>query len=656
MIRRELYCEGKSKRFWFIELEGKTYTVSYGLVGGAGQTRSKEFKTEDQAYKAYEKQVAEKISQGYFEIPKITSEPLPSAPAATELADSQNLIDPDISGVESEITAEELMLEATAEASGVTLEPSLSQLPVSLESTTSPAATVEVTPSPVLGWEDEEILPITFTLDPRLLTPIEVPVLSPLPIAFPSYTPPSSPLPDPEPVVPVSDPVRPKWWLNAVQELETKGPIPLPDWLTQEPPPPLTIENYDLSSDELQVLLRALTLLQKEYCPLLIQEIKTRLDPAQLHQLDLFADWILRHWTTEPTRDTWVFLALELWGGERVALQLNSRIQAWSDQYFHDAAAAGLHCLYAIGSPLALLQIIQIQHYSPYSLLGIQAQEYLEQVAHSWGTTRLRVEDQLMFDLGGSVTSSQHLDWILPIPKQRLERAMLFGQRWTESDFRAYLLASPFLAPLAEQLVWAAYDATGQPICSFAPAGGEYLDPHGTVIPTGIFGSVQVLHPVLLVPSQIQEWQAYFQQQGLSAPFPQLDRQVFRPRLSEQQKTAITDFQSSVSFYLAFLPLLKPRGWTWLWGTQSLAKTTKQCFKPYPNHQVTAVLELVEGYTGKVQLLKHCFFVKGLHPEVEIHYTQALPLAQVDPVVFSETLWDIHLLLQKGAVPEKSNS
>jgi predicted DNA-binding WGR domain protein len=67
--RREYqFVEGKSAKFWAIELDGKRYTVQFGRLGTAGQTQTKDFKTADEALKAYAKLVREKVGKGYVRV------------------------------------------------------------------------------------------------------------------------------------------------------------------------------------------------------------------------------------------------------------------------------------------------------------------------------------------------------------------------------------------------------------------------------------------------------------------------------------------------------------------------------------------------------------------------------------------------------------
>lgn len=68
MSRREFqFSEGSSNKFWAIELDDKKHTVHFGRIGTAGQTQAKEFGSDAEAKKSYEKLIAEKVKKGYVE-------------------------------------------------------------------------------------------------------------------------------------------------------------------------------------------------------------------------------------------------------------------------------------------------------------------------------------------------------------------------------------------------------------------------------------------------------------------------------------------------------------------------------------------------------------------------------------------------------------
>src|SRR5690349_10712382 len=69
MSRREFqFVEGSSNKFWAISLNGNRFVVQWGRTGTSGQEQTKEFTTDAEAKKQYDKLVAEKLKKGYVEV------------------------------------------------------------------------------------------------------------------------------------------------------------------------------------------------------------------------------------------------------------------------------------------------------------------------------------------------------------------------------------------------------------------------------------------------------------------------------------------------------------------------------------------------------------------------------------------------------------
>ena len=66
-MRTFVFSDAKSNKFWHIDLQGDRFTVHFGKVGTKGQTQTKTFSAEEQARKAHDKLVAEKLAKGYVE-------------------------------------------------------------------------------------------------------------------------------------------------------------------------------------------------------------------------------------------------------------------------------------------------------------------------------------------------------------------------------------------------------------------------------------------------------------------------------------------------------------------------------------------------------------------------------------------------------------
>jgi uncharacterized protein (TIGR02996 family) len=85
-MRKFIFTEGKSNKFWNIDLQGRRCTVQFGKVGTAGQTQRKEFPSEPAARKAHDKLIAEKLAKGYQETTAAAPAPAASAPPPGQAA------------------------------------------------------------------------------------------------------------------------------------------------------------------------------------------------------------------------------------------------------------------------------------------------------------------------------------------------------------------------------------------------------------------------------------------------------------------------------------------------------------------------------------------------------------------------------------------
>ncbi|HMV45903.1 MAG TPA: WGR domain-containing protein, partial [Leptospiraceae bacterium] len=74
-IKRLEFSDGKSNKFWEITLDGVKHTVIFGKINTPGQTQLKEFDSEPEALKAYEKLLQEKLKKGYAEVSSKETEP-----------------------------------------------------------------------------------------------------------------------------------------------------------------------------------------------------------------------------------------------------------------------------------------------------------------------------------------------------------------------------------------------------------------------------------------------------------------------------------------------------------------------------------------------------------------------------------------------------
>jgi uncharacterized protein (TIGR02996 family) len=89
-MRSFVYTDAGSNKFWNIERKGKSFTVTWGKVGTAGQSQTKTFADESKAIKEHDKLIAEKLRKGYAET---TAGAAPARPESLRAALEQALLD-----------------------------------------------------------------------------------------------------------------------------------------------------------------------------------------------------------------------------------------------------------------------------------------------------------------------------------------------------------------------------------------------------------------------------------------------------------------------------------------------------------------------------------------------------------------------------------
>lgn len=89
-MRRFEFQDGKSHKFWEIEIEGDAFTVRYGKFGTDGQVQTKTFASEDKAQAEAEKVIKSKTKKGYVEM-AVDAKAQAQSKAKTASAGSRNL-------------------------------------------------------------------------------------------------------------------------------------------------------------------------------------------------------------------------------------------------------------------------------------------------------------------------------------------------------------------------------------------------------------------------------------------------------------------------------------------------------------------------------------------------------------------------------------
>ncbi|WP_447889054.1 DUF4132 domain-containing protein [Serratia fonticola] len=225
---------------------------------------------------------------------------------------------------------------------------------------------------------------------------------------------------------------------------------------------------------------------------------------------DLFSAW---QFAAAPSKESWAFLVLGLFGTDDTARKLTPLIRAWPGEAQHQRAFNGLEVLSLIGSDVALMMLNGIAQRVKFRALQDRAREKIAAMAEARELTIEELGDRIAPDLGLDENGSLRLDFgdrqftvsfdetlkpfvrdmdgtrlkDLPKPKKtdnqelaneavnifkllkkdartvaaqqvvRLEIAMCQRRRWLPELFELFLVRHPLLRHLVQRLVWAVY-------------------------------------------------------------------------------------------------------------------------------------------------------------------------------------------------------
>ncbi len=484
----------------------------------------------------------------------------------------------------------------------------------------------------------------------------------------------------------------------------------LPDWLAIGSLPALLIDGRRLNEAHVTQVLQTLQKSTLNAPSPLLKELRAHADPFSL---EAFAWRLFERWQEHgcPSKDKWCLGAIGLLGGDASVLKLTPLLRAWPGESQHARAVFGLECLRAVGSDTALMQLNGIAQKLKFKGLKEKARLFMQQIAEEQGLTPAQLADRIVpdcgldehgartFDFGprqfqfvfgsdlkpmlrddsgklradlpkpgarddATLANQSVADWKLlkqqlreavktQIP--RLEQAMVVGRRWTVAEFEMLLARHPLMTHLVRNLLWGGYDSGGQLAGTFRlTAELDYADANDSVCTLANYSSVGIVHPADLSGKDRQRWAEIFGDYEIVPPFEQLSRRVYTLEPGQEQQHSLDQFDHCELNPLTMLGILERLDW--MRGQPQDGGVFYQHFKPFPQANITAVLEyepgIPVGYPDgwEQQSINGCFVLPGIltggwHWNLR---QQALRLADVGPVVISEVLRDLHVLAAKA--------
>jgi hypothetical protein len=240
------------------------------------------------------------------------------------------------------------------------------------------------------------------------------------------------------------------------------------------------------------------------------------------------------------------------------------------------------------------------------------------------------------------------------LQKARLEAAMVSGRIWKPAEWRQAFAENPLMDNLARRLVWRVGETTAMPsgIAGWQDAEGE----PAAVLPDA---EVRLMHPVAAESVELVAWRRCIVADRVVQPFKQVFRETYVVTPAEREtRTYSNRFAAHVVNHRRVYALLKVRGWS---GMYMLGEHEEPAHKDYPNQMVCALFD----HSGEMDIgnvdgsdwfvLDRVWFVRLSRHGRQLRGGQTLPLWDVHPVVFSEAMRDVDLLVATAGMGTDPN-
>ncbi|MEV2270784.1 DUF4132 domain-containing protein [Nonomuraea africana] len=300
---------------------------------------------------------------------------------------------------------------------------------------------------------------------------------------------------------------------------------------------------------------------------------------------------------------------------------------------------------------------------------GLSPEQLLERTVPAFGLDcdGTRTEDGLRLDLSGAITyngrktipktvnrdllaelkaTAKELKKAIPAERFRVERALATERIWRWSEVCEFYLDHPVTGAFGRTLIWEVLQGpAGLPV--HMDGLWELTDPAGRRIQPRPDTPVRLWHPISHTADQVRAWRDHLIGLGLRQPFKQAFREVYLLTPAEEQtRDHSRRFTGHLLRYGQAKALLTSRGWTGMslghWGWV------------YGSGQADASRELPGGMVAhwEFALDEHSYDrddggTVSVCVSGELWFTDddghRVPLAEVSPLVLSETLRDADL-------------
>lgn len=231
---------------------------------------------------------------------------------------------------------------------------------------------------------------------------------------------------------------------------------------------------------------------------------------------------------------------------------------------------------------------------------------------------------------------------------RRLEDSWLEARRWSLGDWRKHYLDHPLRRQLVCSLIWQA--VTGDRGAAFLPQGDQLHDVAGAPVVLPDDAQVTLWHPLNAAPEAVLAWRTRIVEQQLTQPIKQAHREIYVVTEAELRTESYSNrFAAHILRQHQFRALCQAREWRYdfMGGWDSWNVPTRTL--PALGLRVEYAVESIDdGQRSEAYIPLH--LATDQVRFVNSADNTAIPLIDVDPVVFSELMRDVDLFVAVTSV------
>ncbi len=228
----------------------------------------------------------------------------------------------------------------------------------------------------------------------------------------------------------------------------------------------------------------------------------------------------------------------------------------------------------------------------------------------------------------------------------RLERLFETKRAWAAPVWTARYVRHGLLGPLSQRLIWHVGRPNGT-TASLLPTGTACIDAAGNQVELQPGDQIRLWHPIDASVDEVLAWRDTIVERAIIQPFKQAHREIYR--LTEAERATATysnRFAGHILRQHQMLELAKARGWTG--SLHGGFDNPQDLGKSFPDHRLRVSYDVAPilghdndlGPTGIALRVATDRIIFSLAPA-----GPAVPLAEIPPILLSEALRDVDLMV-----------